>query len=93
MSENNGSMGRDNFAERFDLWNIEQKAAAKDIEKQIKDLDLEVIRISFPDQHGILRGKTIVADEISSALRNGVGMVTTLLAKDTSHKTLSLIHI
>lgn len=88
MSENNGSMGRDNFSERFDLWNIEQKAAAKDIEKQIKDLDLEVIRISFPDQHGILRGKTIVADEISSALRNGVGMVTTLLAKDTSHKTV-----
>jgi glutamine synthetase len=85
---NKNTMGRDNFAERFDIWNAEQKTAAKELEKQIKELDLEVIRISFPDQHGILRGKTIVADEISSALNNGVGMVTTLLAKDTSHKTV-----
>ena len=84
----NASMGRDNFAERFDLWNAEQKAAVKDVVKQVKDLDLEVVRISFPDQHGILRGKTIVADEIEAALNNGVGMVTTLLAKDTSHKTV-----
>jgi glutamine synthetase len=84
----NASMGKDNFAERFGLWSDDQKAAAKDVEKQIEDLDLEVVRISFPDQHGILRGKTLVADEISSALSNGVGMVTTLLAKDTSHKTV-----
>lgn len=84
----NASMGKDNFAERFGLWSDNQKAAAKDVEKQIKDFDLEVVRISFPDQHGILRGKTLVADEISSALSNGVGMVTTLLAKDTSHKTV-----
>jgi glutamine synthetase len=84
----NASMGKDNFAERFGLWNDDQRAAAIDVEKQIRDLDLEVVRISFPDQHGILRGKTLVADEISSALSNGVGMVTTLLAKDTSHKTV-----
>jgi glutamine synthetase len=83
-----GSMGQNNFAERFGLWSPEQKAAAKEVEKKIKGLDLEVVRISFPDQHGILRGKTLVADEIPSALVNGVSMVTTLLAKDTSHKTV-----
>ena len=82
------SIGQNNFGERFGLWNAEQKEAAKDLQKRIKSLDLEVIRISFPDQHGILRGKTLVADEISSALTNGVSMVTTLLAKDTSHKTV-----
>ncbi len=81
-------MGRDNFIDRFKLWNREQKTAAEDVIKQINDLNLEVVRISFPDQHGILRGKTLVADEIPSALSNGVGMVTTLLAKDTSHKTV-----
>jgi glutamine synthetase len=82
------SIGQNNFGERFGLWNAEQKEAAKDLQKRIKSLDLEVIRISFPDQHGILRGKTLMADEISSALTNGVSMVTTLLAKDTSHKTV-----
>ena len=85
---NNANMGRNNFVDRFGLWSDEQKLLAKDLVKKIKDLNLEVIRISFPDQHGILRGKTLVADEASSALANGVGMVTTLLAKDTSHKTV-----
>ncbi|MBL6958684.1 MAG: glutamine synthetase [Rhodospirillales bacterium] len=81
-------MGRDGFAERFGLWTAEQQKAAADIEKQVKDLGLEAVRISFADQHGILRGKTVMASEIGSALSNGVGMVTTLLAKDTSHKTV-----
>ena len=85
---NNANMGRNNFVDRFGLWSDEQKLLAKDLVKKIKNLNLEVIRISFPDQHGILRGKTLVADEASSALANGVGMVTTLLAKDTSHKTV-----
>ena len=84
----NSSVGKDNFIERFGLWTNEQKSAAKEVTRQVNDLNLEVIRISFPDQHGILRGKTLVAEQISSALANGVGMVTTLLAKDTSHKTI-----
>jgi glutamine synthetase len=85
---NNSSIGKNNFINRFGLWNNEQKSIAKEIIKKIKSLNLEVVRISFPDQHGILRGKTLLADEVSSALTNGVGMVTTLLAKDTSHKTV-----
>jgi len=88
MSNNKGSMGREGFAERFSLRDDGQKAAAEAVEKQVRDLGLEVVRISFADQHGILRGKTIVASEIASALSSGVGMVTTLLAKDTSHKTV-----
>ena len=85
---NSSSMGRGNFIDRFELFDSEKKSIAKDIIKKIKDLNLEVVRVSFPDQHGILRGKTLLADEISSAFTNGVGMVTTLLAKDTSHKTV-----
>jgi glutamine synthetase len=88
MTENIGSMGRQGFAEHFGLWGAEQKAAAEMVEKQVRDLGLEAVRISFADQHGILRGKTIIASEIASALSNGVSMVTTLLAKDTSHKTV-----
>ena len=82
------STGKDNFIKKFNLWNSDQTSAAKEVIKKIKALDLDVIRISFPDQHGILRGKTITASEINSALSNGISMVTTLLAKDTSHKTV-----
>ena len=88
MNNNKGSMGREGFAERFSLRNDDQKAMAEAVEKQVRDLGLEVVRISFADQHGILRGKTIVASEIASVFSSGVGMVTTLLAKDTSHKTV-----
>ena len=35
----------------------------------------------------MLRGKTVVAEEASAVMRSGVTMTTTLLAKDTAHKT------
>ena len=46
------------------------------------------VRFAFVDQHGMLRGKTLVAAEAASAMRAGVTMTTTLLAKDTSHRTV-----
>src|SRR4051794_40729418 len=44
-----------NFVERHNLWSDEQKEAATRIERVIEEQKLEVIRLSFPDQHGILR--------------------------------------
>jgi glutamine synthetase len=45
----------------------------------------QLVRFSFPDQHGVLRGKTLVTAEASRAPRNGVTMTSALLFKDTSH--------
>jgi glutamine synthetase len=42
----------------------------------------------FPDQHGILRGKTLVASEALASLESGCSITTTMLAKDTSHRTV-----
>jgi glutamine synthetase len=78
----------DSFVERHNLWTAAQAKAAADIERAIKSQKLEVVRFSFADQHGVLRGKTLLASEVASALRNGVTMTTTLLAKDTSHKSV-----
>src|SRR5690606_33614237 len=50
--------------------------------------EVDVVRFAFPDQHGILRGKTLVASEAIGALQGGVNMTTTLFAKDTSHLTV-----
>ncbi len=49
---------------------------------------IETVRVVFVDQHGILRGKTIVARALASAFESGVCVPSTLLLKDTSHRTV-----
>ena len=76
------------FVERHNLWTAAQEKAAAAIERAIKSQKLEVVRFSFADQHGVLRGKTLLASDVAIALRSGVTMTTTLLAKDTAHKSV-----
>jgi glutamine synthetase len=60
----------------------------KELLKEIKSKGIETVRFSFADQHGILRSKSIAAAEVPSALKSGVGFPSSLLAKDTSNKTV-----
>jgi glutamine synthetase len=76
------------FVERHGLWSQEQKEAASRLRKIVEEQKLDVIRLSFPDQHGILRGKTLVAGEALAAMESGCSITTTMLAKDTSHRTV-----
>ena len=50
------------FVERHGLWSKEQQEAASRLRRIVEEQKLEVIRLSFPDQHGILRGKTLVGE-------------------------------
>ena len=75
------------FVDRYGLWTPEQTRAARAVAQRIKKDKLELVRFSFADQHGVLRGKTLVAADALGALGGGVTMTTTLLAKDTAHKT------
>jgi glutamine synthetase len=59
-----------------------------DLLKEVADRGLEAVRFAFADQHGLLRSKTLAAAEIGSALKTGVGFPSSLLAKDTSNKTV-----
>lgn len=70
------------------MWSGAQTKAAPQVERIIKKEKIEVVRFSFADQHGVLRGKTLLASEAASAMRGGVTMTTTLLAKDTAHRTV-----
>jgi len=54
----------------------------------VADNNLKSIRVVFVDQHGITRGKTIMASGLKSVMKNGLSMTSTLLLKDTSHKTV-----
>src|SRR5271165_1466231 len=74
------------FVERHGLWSDEQRRAAVEVARQAGTLG--VVRLSFPDQHGVLRGKTIVAAELDGAFRSGCTAPSSLLAKDTSHSTV-----
>lgn len=76
------------FVTAFGLWSPEQQAAAAAVAREVAERGLGVVRLSFADQHGILRGKTVVAAELPEAIRSGVAVTTTLLAKDTSHRTV-----
>jgi glutamine synthetase len=77
-----------NFVERHSLWSAEQKDAARRLRHVVEEQNLEMIRLSFPDQHGILRGKTLIAEEALRCLESGCTITTTMFAKDTSHKTV-----
>jgi glutamine synthetase len=83
-------LGKDEvtFVERHGLWSDEQREAARRLHKITEEKKLETIRLSFADQHGLLRGKTLIASEALASLESGVGITTSLLAKDTSHKTV-----
>ncbi len=76
------------FVERHSLWSGEQKEAANRLRRIVEEQKLETIRLSFPDQHGILRGKTLVASEALASLESGCTITTTMFAKDTAHRTV-----
>ena len=81
-------MAEPGFVERHGLHSGEQLAAAAQVLEPVEREQLELVRVSFVDQHGLLRGKTVTAAELGSVLRGGVAVVSTLLSKDTSGQTV-----
>src|SRR5262249_48910724 len=77
------------FVDRYDLWSDQrQRRAAAAVAQATQSRKLGVVRCACCDQHGVLRGKALVASEAADAMRSGVTMTSTLLAKDTSHRTV-----
>jgi glutamine synthetase len=73
---------------RLGLFTDAQLDAANAALARIEAEGIETVRVVFADQHGILRGKTIVASAFASAVRNGIAVTSTLLLKDTAHRTV-----
>jgi glutamine synthetase len=76
------------FVERHGLWSGEKADSAAEAERRIAAGEIEIVRLSFADQHGILRGKSVVGGDAAQAMRNGCTVTTSLLAKDTAHRTV-----
>jgi glutamine synthetase len=73
------------FVARHGLWTQAQQDAAAEVVARIEKLG--VVRFAFPDAHGVVRGKTLVAAEAVRALRSGVTCTLTMLLKDLSGRT------
>ncbi|MEU6642560.1 glutamine synthetase family protein [Saccharomonospora sp. NPDC046836] len=79
---------RGGFIDRHDLWTEAQYAAAGQLRRVIDELGIEMVRFSFVDQHGILRGKTLARAAVPAALRSGITAPSSLLLKDTSGQSV-----
>ncbi|HJU16370.1 MAG TPA: hypothetical protein VJ770_07860 [Stellaceae bacterium] len=76
------------FVERHGIWTGDQAEAAAEAEHRIAAGEIEILRLSFADQHGVLRGKSVIGADAAKVMRNGCAITTTLLAKDTAHRTV-----
>lgn len=60
--------------------------------QRVGALGLEQVRVGWCDLHGVLRGKTLVvggdAAAMTAMLEEGIGMVGTMLLKDTAERTV-----
>jgi len=87
-SEVDVSTGKVGFIARHGLWTEEQADAASRVEAEVREKDLRQIRVSWCDQHGIARGKTLTADGFSAALRNGKDFQSAVLIMDTTNNII-----
>ncbi len=58
------SIGKVGFIGDHNLWNDAQNAAAERLASEAQASDLQVVRISFGDQHGVLKGKTLLKESL-----------------------------
>ncbi|MEY2684777.1 MAG: hypothetical protein RJA09_1921 [Pseudomonadota bacterium] len=75
------------FSERCGAHNPERERALQQTLFHIQGNGTELVRVAWCDLHGFLRGKTVVAQAAEKTLREGVGLVSTLMLKDSSDRT------
>jgi glutamine synthetase len=79
---------RGGFAAQHDLWGEPQWAAAAQLRRVVDEQGIDLVRVSFADQHGVLHGKTVTRDALWNALQGSLGAPSSLLLKDTSGRTV-----
>ncbi|MEQ3549004.1 glutamine synthetase family protein [Pseudonocardia nematodicida] len=78
---------RGGFVERHELWSEQKYAAAAQLRRVIDELGIELVRVCFVDQHGVLRGKSITSAALPGILRSGLTAPSSLLLKDPSGRS------
>lgn len=76
------------FSQRHNLSTDDRHDRIQSVLATIEERNITTVRVSFVDQHGILRGKVVMAEDIEDVINNGISITSTLLLKDTSHATV-----
>ncbi|GAA4743124.1 glutamine synthetase family protein [Nocardioides endophyticus] len=82
---NESSRGNVGFIEKHGLWSDEQRAAAEDLRVRIEKEGISRIRIGWVDQHGLIRGKTLLVPDFLRSLVDGRDLQGALLLMDTTN--------
>ncbi|MDP1531972.1 MAG: glutamine synthetase family protein, partial [Rubrivivax sp.] len=75
------------FAERCGVHDALRAAACEQVLHQLRERQIDRVRVAWCDAHGALRAKTLMVGALADALTAGIGMVGTLLLKDSADHT------
>jgi glutamine synthetase len=75
------------FAQRCGVHDAARAAAAEQVLRRVAEAGLHTVRVAWCDVHGLMRAKALTPAALRRALAEGVGMVSTLMLKDTSDRT------
>lgn len=75
------------FAAQCGIHSAQRQAALAHTARVIEASGVELVRFAWCDLHGVLRSKTLVASAVVDGLLGGVGMVSTVMLKDTADRT------
>ena len=76
------------FATTHDIYNDHQRDLISQILKRVQSDKIETVRISFADQHGVMRGKSFDVSQLESLFESGMTAPSSLLLKDLAHRTV-----
>ena len=79
------------FIATHGLWTASQRDRAADCLERVRADAIESIRVGFVDLHGIVRGKVVTAATIAEVMSSGLSITSSLLLKDTAHRTVGQI--
>ena len=85
MDINELSVGKVGFVGEHHLHSDDQHRASERVAEQVRDAGLRQVRVSWGDQHGLVRGKSVMAEDFVRALRNGMDFQSATLIMDTTN--------
>ncbi len=79
-------VGQPGFVAMHGLFTEEQAAAAQEVIARIRELDLQTVRLTVVDQHGVPRSKSLAPEVAIAALANGLDFSGAIYSLDTGNQ-------
>ena len=79
------NVGQSGFIAASGAWDRAQSERAAQLPTLLSEKGIRTVRVVYSDQHGLMRGKALSAENFLLALQNGVAETVANLGKDTSN--------